>query len=849
MEHIDRIKRQVTRTLGSCAHDLAKERISRGGFWDRFIESDLQKRKPRTFVATCEGLETILQIGLYTPGFSITRFISDNPKVVQALCSDINWLLSEVRGESFEFYSGAPYYGRFGKGPHSPDNSIDSLAFFIAVCVHILAWHDELKLNDMGLSISEIEDALSRSVTKLISSTEKTIGRGWSDKVAEATPDIYTTWSVIETIEELRYFRPEEYRRIEETDILSSTGKWLEDQLNNTFEIVAKILDEPPREKDIEANPALCRGLASLHHFLQIITSLAILSKGKARELGRHISLIMNQKPLIIHNSFPALYKNMVYDYTLVPLTLRCLSRTFQCFPEGSVGSQEFKLGIGEIRKNKDTILFDLFRKIIEDKRILRRDEFLNLFWEPDQKSLHAGEFEIYYTERVTESLISYLEYLGNNNVEKNFERDPVVRSIPTKTRVDISVPVPRLATLEALDYYTETMLNNHGSIFKDCIIILLQHFLDDLPPFIEQAINLGAKGRDIYLLRKTYAYPQGDAIERYIKSQYGCHVEHQDVIFQKAMASRRRLLEKAFKKIESRPERKLIIIEDGGYFVPLLHDEYQAKIRNCLGSVEQTTRGIMNVQELHKQKKLKTPIINVARSTLKAEMESPEVADTLATNIKNICNSVSFYPKYTTILILGYGTIGSALTDSLLARGYSVSIYDKKARAIEQAERDNRRRGNKAEVIRKLKKEKLQEFKFIIGATGRPSISELDFLHLKNNVILASGSSERYEIDLESLERLVEKPITKNIKKDKKKLITTYKLVNGNNIRLLCDGEPINFPLSGGIPSIAIEPVLMQLISGAVKLVVEKDRLKSGIKKFPINEERKIKEIFKAMQ
>ena len=117
-----------------------------------------------------------------------------------------------------------------------------------------------------------------------------------------------------------------------------------------------------------------------------------------------------------------------------------------------------------------------------------------------------------------------------------------------------------------------------------------------------------------------------------------------------------------------------------------------------------------------------------------------------------------------------------------------------------------------------------------------------------RHNAILASGSSERYEIDVGAIEDLAKRPAGEHVKRAKDFPLTTFECKHGVSVRLLCDGEPINFGLSSGIPKPAIEPVLMQLLWGAVALSAGKFQGRKGIIPFSRKAEQEIIDICKRL-
>lgn len=288
-----------------------------------------------------------------------------------------------------------------------------------------------------------------------------------------------------------------------------------------------------------------------------------------------------------------------------------------------------------------------------------------------------------------------------------------------------------------------------------------------------------------------------------------------------------------ALKKVKD--DKSILIVEDGGYFAPLLHTgKFKGKINRCIGAVEQTTKGYRRDQAI---KDHKFPISSVATSKLKLYLEGPEVSETLQENI------VSILKKHHTkslsnlkCLILGYGTIGSLLAEALFHKGVQVFIYD-----IDPTKRMKAQLARKhysSNVLDNL--DDLNDYDIIMGLSGETSLNKgEDFWNLKHNVILASGSSERIEFNLSALEDYSKKVVRDGI-------FTKYTTKKEDKIiRLLCDGEPINFALSSGISNLIIDPVYAEMFWSAVDIITNK-KLRPGMHEIPKESEEEVYRLYK---
>jgi S-adenosylhomocysteine hydrolase len=83
--------------------------------------------------------------------------------------------------------------------------------------------------------------------------------------------------------------------------------------------------------------------------------------------------------------------------------------------------------------------------------------------------------------------------------------------------------------------------------------------------------------------------------------------------------------------------EARFFVIEDGGYVTPLLHTDEFATLRGkCMGVVEQTTKGLRAIRTLVERPGLNLPVVAVAASRLKLQLEAAEVGDALAFTLEH---------------------------------------------------------------------------------------------------------------------------------------------------------------------------------------------------------------------
>jgi adenosylhomocysteinase len=261
------------------------------------------------------------------------------------------------------------------------------------------------------------------------------------------------------------------------------------------------------------------------------------------------------------------------------------------------------------------------------------------------------------------------------------------------------------------------------------------------------------------------------------------------------------------------KPSDKFVVVEDGGFIAPLLHSvDFSDMREGCIGVVEQTSKGIKNDHVLANASGLKIPVVSVAESWLKLRLEAPEVGEALGFVVEHFVRRYLKRPLNLKVLVIGYGAVGRELAMSLANRGATVTVYDNDPRKQVEA---TVQRPYHFRVLSDLGDISGQEL--IMGTTGTTSLDLDILLKASDGTILASGSSDRLEFDIDGIRSHLANPVDESVVLDA--YVTWYRLNDGRRLGMLCDGYPINFVLGEGIAKSVVDPILAELIAGAVLL------------------------------
>lgn len=332
--------------------------------------------------------------------------------------------------------------------------------------------------------------------------------------------------------------------------------------------------------------------------------------------------------------------------------------------------------------------------------------------------------------------------------------------------------------------------------------LLLLLHFLSDLIPFVDSCKKIGLAPANAVILYKEYKYPNALEIKHYLEAEgYGVSSVWE-----------------AKTVLQGLEGEKIIIVEDGGHIVPLLHRDFQRLAKFTLGAVEQTTRGIRNDEEINE---LLFPVISIPGSDLKNTFEPPHVARAVVNNIQKLLANKTFSAKKA--LVIGFGSIGQQVAlqvrDTLKMQ---VSIYDVDDNKLVEA------RQNGFETEEALKSGVKGKY-LIIGTTGETVIGRSEVLSMDHNVNLISASSEQWEFCISELDALSsEKP--ELFDSNKEKIGTKYKLRNSeNDVNLIADGYPVNFWKTESMPN-EVSDLIMSLLFVSMIEIATNRSLNRGI-------------------
>ena len=229
------------------------------------------------------------------------------------------------------------------------------------------------------------------------------------------------------------------------------------------------------------------------------------------------------------------------------------------------------------------------------------------------------------------------------------------------------------------------------------------------------------------------------------------------------------------------------IIIDDGGDFVNLLHDEIPQCAKNILGGCEETTTGLHRLRARAAAGKLNFPMLAVNDAKCKYLFDNhhgtgQSVWDGIMYSTNNMIAGRA-------VVVAGYGNCGSGIAQRAKGLGANVIVTETDPISALRAIMD----GFRVMTMR----EAAAIGDIFVTATGCSKIITGEHFDLmKNNVILANAGHFDVEVDKAELEKICAK------KENRKPFIDGYYMADGRVLNLLAGGRLVNVVAGNGHPA-----------------------------------------------
>lgn len=387
-------------------------------------------------------------------------------------------------------------------------------------------------------------------------------------------------------------------------------------------------------------------------------------------------------------------------------------------------------------------------------------------------------------------------EPCGENLLMKHLAR--ICKSYSEKEINDIFMDMPLLNEYAQNDTY---QLKGFAIIFRD-------HFLEDNLALLKAFEKSGVKKEDILALDKGDETLHRTEITNTFLNE-GFHT----FVLDNGCCDDRKKMQEAYRKIEKfckeRPDKKIIILDDGAILTKVLSKQ---KVENIVGIIELTEMGLRRIAKLNE---LQYPVLNVAKTHLKISITYIEIANSIFLKVLNLLGANKIVGR--NVLILGYGDLGAQLAQNFKNFHTRVSIFDPDIlKLINAAEHGFTTYLSAYEAIQEV-----QPF-LIIGVSGYQSITEEMVKAMQSGTFVTAGATA----DVSIFDQLEESGVTTYwIEGYGKRFV-----LDGKFITVLGNGRSVNLYKSESIPNQANDIFKTANYLATIYLANNFDKLKLNV-------------------
>lgn len=231
-----------------------------------------------------------------------------------------------------------------------------------------------------------------------------------------------------------------------------------------------------------------------------------------------------------------------------------------------------------------------------------------------------------------------------------------------------------------------------------------------------------------------------------------------------------------------------VVTMDDGADLVSTVHSDYPEKLGQIVGSMEETTTGIIRLRAMHKDGALKIPVFAVNDAETKYLFDNRY--GTGQSTVDGIIRATDFLIAGKKVVIAGYGWCGKGFASRMKGMGANVIVTEINPIKALEASMDG------FMVMPMIEAAEVGDL--FVTITGDIHVLRKEHFELmKDGAIVANSGHFNVEINIEELEELSKE---KNL--DIRQNVDEYILKNGRRIFLLAQGRLINLAAAEGHPA-----------------------------------------------
>ena len=229
------------------------------------------------------------------------------------------------------------------------------------------------------------------------------------------------------------------------------------------------------------------------------------------------------------------------------------------------------------------------------------------------------------------------------------------------------------------------------------------------------------------------------------------------------------------------------IIIDDGGDLVTMIHENYPELIPNVIGGCEETTTGILRLETMNRERRLRFPMMLVNNAACKHFFDNRYGTGQSVWDGINRTTNLIVAGKY--VVVAGYGWCGKGV--ALRAKGLGAKVIVTEVDPIRALEAVM----DGYEVMPMAEAAKIGDI-FCTVTGGRDIITAEHFPLMKDGAILSNAGHFNIEVDMEALEEMAVR------KYEARHNIQGYVMPNGKTLFTIAEGRLVNLAAADGHPA-----------------------------------------------
>ncbi len=236
---------------------------------------------------------------------------------------------------------------------------------------------------------------------------------------------------------------------------------------------------------------------------------------------------------------------------------------------------------------------------------------------------------------------------------------------------------------------------------------------------------------------------------------------------------------------LEHRPN---VTMDDGADLISILHSEYKEFIPDIIGSMEETTTGVIRLKAMEQDGALKLPVVAVNDAATKQMFDNRY--GTGQSTLDGIIRATDILIAGKTVVVAGYGWCGRGFAIRSRGMGANVVVTEIDPIKALEAVMDGFRVMPMAEAA------KIGDL--FCTLTGDINVLRPEhFAVMKDGAIVSNSGHFNVEIDIPGLEKM-----STEVKKDVRNFVDAYIQSDGRRIYLLGEGRLINLAAAEGHPA-----------------------------------------------